>query len=455
MATKTFEELKQLAIQIRDEKTNKQNTATRIGTQMLEHINKLEQDYYDKTTTDEELKERDNKLTELEKISKNFLISSVFPSIKQSGKSVTIGDIVYLFNGDENIYINMASKTIDLSDIADGLEQTRYVVLLEIDRYATSTNTDNTDTYCRYVIAEGTLANLDSNKYYLILFYYDKNFKLYYGTAPVVNTSVKTLYVLDKNGGGDFITLNDVIDTVPSNSTVFVKCGEYDYTRVRFKKGINWIGENRDKVIFSHYTADYDDTPICDSGTFKNITFKAGDDGTIQDYPLHLAYSLHLDGMQIEDNVQFGAFFYNCKFVSYWNTCIGIGMKKDYIIELHDCELHYLGGAERENYETDYVCSCISMHNSAREPLGKGLLRIYGCRLRSSGNCCMTIDNKHPKDYPSEWEMIGNVLYSDIRGKNCVYVTNTLEYWDGEEFPTEYVLNSKMSFGNNIDFLNK
>lgn len=50
MATKTFEELKQLAIQIRDEKTNKQNTATRVGTEMLEHLNKLEQDYYDKTT---------------------------------------------------------------------------------------------------------------------------------------------------------------------------------------------------------------------------------------------------------------------------------------------------------------------------------------------------------------------------------------------------------------------
>ena len=66
MATKTFEELKQLAIQIRDEKTNKQNTATRIGTQMLEHLDKLEQDYYDKTATDEELKERDEKLTEID-----------------------------------------------------------------------------------------------------------------------------------------------------------------------------------------------------------------------------------------------------------------------------------------------------------------------------------------------------------------------------------------------------
>ncbi|WP_294457545.1 hypothetical protein [uncultured Bacteroides sp.] len=46
-----------MAIQIRDEKTNKQNTATRIGTQMLEHLNKLEQEYYDKTTLDKRVTE--------------------------------------------------------------------------------------------------------------------------------------------------------------------------------------------------------------------------------------------------------------------------------------------------------------------------------------------------------------------------------------------------------------
>lgn len=66
MATKTFDELKQLAIQIRDEKTNKQNTANRVGTAMLEGINKLEQDYYDKTAADKELKKRDDKLIVLE-----------------------------------------------------------------------------------------------------------------------------------------------------------------------------------------------------------------------------------------------------------------------------------------------------------------------------------------------------------------------------------------------------
>ena len=62
MATKTFEELKQMAIQIRDEKTNKQNTATRIGTQMLEHLNKLEQDFLDKDTTEGKFSELENNI---------------------------------------------------------------------------------------------------------------------------------------------------------------------------------------------------------------------------------------------------------------------------------------------------------------------------------------------------------------------------------------------------------
>ena len=65
MATKTFDELKQLAIQIRDEKTNKQNTANRVGAAMLEAVNKLEQDYYDKTNIDEQAKNTTQSITNL------------------------------------------------------------------------------------------------------------------------------------------------------------------------------------------------------------------------------------------------------------------------------------------------------------------------------------------------------------------------------------------------------
>lgn len=84
MATKTFEELKQMAIQIRDEKANKQNTATRIGTQMLEHLNKLEQEYYNKDNIDEQKEQTDAKFSELENKVGSFLINNTLTSNRNS-----------------------------------------------------------------------------------------------------------------------------------------------------------------------------------------------------------------------------------------------------------------------------------------------------------------------------------------------------------------------------------
>lgn len=141
METKTFEELKQLAIQIRDEKTNKQNTATRIGTQMLEHLNKLEQDYYDKTATDEELKQRDEKLTELS--SKQNYINNSYNKINtttltdsrvinSSGKLQNVSgqstsDYVYCYGSEyvygtfnSSYYINFYDKNLKVISTVGG-----------------------------------------------------------------------------------------------------------------------------------------------------------------------------------------------------------------------------------------------------------------------------------------------------------------------------------------------
>lgn len=90
MATKTFDELKQLAIQIRDEKTNKQNTANRVGAAMLEAINKLEQDYYDKTNIDEQSKNTTQSITSLDtKIDKRTTEYNVSVNNPTSGTSGT------------------------------------------------------------------------------------------------------------------------------------------------------------------------------------------------------------------------------------------------------------------------------------------------------------------------------------------------------------------------------
>lgn len=271
----------------------------------------------------------------------------------------------------------------------------------------------------------------------------------------------KTFYVLDSKGYGDFTTIEDVINNVPINSTVFVKNGEYSQInrnglRNVFKKGINWIGESKSGVIFSHYTGDYSKTALVYSGTFKNITFLSGDNGSVTETPSNLAYSIHIDFMEREENVKFGCEFYNCNFVSYWHTCVGIGQRKDYVIEFHNCDFQYMGGVEKEDYSEIYKRCCIAAHNVANtedpDLVGKGYTKLYYCRLHSNGSCCMMIHNHISIDYPNTWELIGNVMYSDMRGKDCVYSSNKKNYIN--EFDNYGTELSNMSYGNNISFLN-
>lgn len=110
MATKTFEELKQMAIQIRDEKTNKQNTATRIGTQMLEHLNKLEQEYYNKENIDEQKEQTDAKFSELDiKLGNNIILENIVVT-PINGKAISpTGQLI--FNA------NVSYAEIDTTDI--------------------------------------------------------------------------------------------------------------------------------------------------------------------------------------------------------------------------------------------------------------------------------------------------------------------------------------------------
>lgn len=129
MATKTFEELKQLAVQIRDEKTNKQNTATRIGTQMLEHLNKLEQDYYDKTATDEELKQRDEKLTELS----SKKIGNILPF---GGEFYDEGEVTIIRNEENGYDINISNLQVFRADTLQYENYSSFSANINSERFA-------------------------------------------------------------------------------------------------------------------------------------------------------------------------------------------------------------------------------------------------------------------------------------------------------------------------------
>lgn len=187
MATKTFEELKQLAIQIRDEKTNKQNTATRIGTQMLEHLNKLEQDYYDKTATDEELKQRDEKLTELSS-----------PIMKNLNRIQGISKSVYMTEKKKiSLYKTIQNKTYKYDgNFMDNTGQNCYIY--RIDEY------DNifTTFYAGYTPDVASIVFLGEDEDVIDIPLYNKNFDRYSWCEELyIDKPANAIYMVICTGG--------------------------------------------------------------------------------------------------------------------------------------------------------------------------------------------------------------------------------------------------------------
>lgn len=274
MATKTFEELKQLAIQIRDEKTNKQNTATRIGTQMLEHLNKLEQDYYDKTATDEELKQRDEKLTELS--SRSVLDKSIMcygetnPCfiIDMEEGSVTVGKGLKMYSIDGRYAQTVTTeshawwnKTISLPNTTSYW----YHLLVKDDDMVIVTSYDElngklNDGYYYVCTIRRSLSNDSQHFVNGNINVYEYNGELVYKDTPF-NRAFDNAF----NGAFDSAS-NDALDSalnpyfsskrikieknVADKSEATFRNGIFDITLIRQYAGLNFLVEKDDSDVY-------------------------------------------------------------------------------------------------------------------------------------------------------------------------------------------------------------
>lgn len=202
MATKTFEELKQMAIQIRDEKTNKQNTATRIGTQMLEHLDKLEQEYYDKTNIDEQKKQTDTKFSELERdlsIYRSVSFSQIVEKTEVNGRiststnqiTVTSSNwygVIYPIKEGDKIEIKVNQSKAYLSD---------YALIAFVEEFIN----DNTAV---------VLANMGEVKEHDLSFYADKDGYIYI-LPNISGTDYATIIGVYKAIKGEYIDFQSII----------------------------------------------------------------------------------------------------------------------------------------------------------------------------------------------------------------------------------------------------
>lgn len=300
-----------------------------------------------------------------------------------------------------------------------------------------------------------------------------KNATDIYVYKAVANTPF--CYILDSSGHGDFSTIEETLLLAEKNSTVYIRDGEYSLLtvggrKVDFIKGITWIGHERENVVFSYYDGVYGHAPVIHSGTFQNITFLSGyKEGVSPSIaPESTGYCVHLDFMEREEGVHFGARFENCHFMGYWNACIGFGARKDFVLEVINCHIELLidhnpvmDGVEHPNKRFRYCCVASHGVANTEDPdlIGSGIFKCHNNVMYSTKPAVVVLmdyvggvygDNV----YPVYWEFIGNSCYSEVNHYNCVYSSTANDYissWTENErrelLPT--------SFGNTVSAMNK
>lgn len=144
-------------------------------------------------------------------------------------------------------------------------------------------------------------------------------------------------FIVDKNGHGDYVTIQDAVNNANNGDEIIVFEGEYEEAVDLGTKALHLHGLNASNTIIWNDTGAYDTPPIeVGHGLIENLTFYSKKDPN-KDYSeiTRKSYAVHLD--QRWGNGTKSVVFKNCVFIGEHTTPIGCGVIDDVNIELYDC----------------------------------------------------------------------------------------------------------------------
>lgn len=179
------------------------------------------------------------------------------------------------------------------------------------------------------------------------------------------------IYIVDKNGMGDFVSIQEGVDNALDGDTLLIYPGTYIEAVQVMNKDIQIVGVSKDLCILQYDTAFYRKIPLTiASGKVSNLTIHGMDSKVQQIGPTqeeidrmnaelvgdswerqknYSGYAVHID-----QNCLYGKnmIFENCRIISENNHCVGIGTRGKSKISFENCELISMGGG-----------SCVFMHD--------------------------------------------------------------------------------------------
>ena len=186
------------------------------------------------------------------------------------------------------------------------------------------------------------------------------------GAQEIQEIPVNNTYIIDKNGMGDFETIQEGVDQASDGDTLVIYPGVYTEEVSVIDKGLNIIGVDRDSCVIQYDTTSYMHMPLTiGAGKVSNLTIY-GMTATLEQTPVQEdilpngavpldwqkdcpGYAVHIDQSVLYKR---SLSFENCRIVSENNACVGIGGRGKSSITFEKCEMVSLRGS-----------GCIYMHD--------------------------------------------------------------------------------------------
>lgn len=266
------------------------------------------------------------------------------------------------------------------------------------------------------------------------------------------------IYIIAKDGSGDFSTIQEGVDRAKDKDTLIIKEGIYNESVEIFDKAINLIGVDKEKCILIYNNVYYWRIPLTiPAGNIKNLTIYGTKYGnypksftaeeiskryntlsawlSIKNVP---GYAIH-----IEQDFLYGRNlnFENCRIISDSSTCVGIGGRGGCNITFVDCE-----------FLSTEIGSCIFMHDSADPSFsGDMALLVKNCVLDCRKNV-PTVAFQSIFPTSRLYVTFQNVTVNGVNETVGVYnlYNSDVQGWCG----INNVFLTSNSYGNSLDIMN-
>lgn len=281
-------------------------------------------------------------------------------------------------------------------------------------------------------------------------------FTTYLDNQNVTKTN-KLIYIVDKNGNGDFKTINEAVNyckpiaTKENRITIQINPGIYDEVVLVDDSWLSFVGTNRDTCIIRDTSGKYANSPMRITGDFylANLTFIANADNVdpnwsptgynpggavVLDYP---SYALHIDGDT--NHVDSVGRIVNCSFYSECFQAIGIGLHNTQTLIIENCSI--VRNTTRDDFLDNQYNGAIGCHSTLNENEKYQSFIIENCDIKYNHDYALQLYKYHSTS-PMTAKCVGNTLESG--GSNLVYFRNC----------TNEIITST-SHGNNSHDINK